>query len=56
MSRPSDDDLKTLARLRREDHLKDLRDGRVRRPHRIESGKRYRRRPKFQKETQPDDL
>lgn len=46
--KPSDEDLKTLARLRREDHLKDLRDGRRRRAHRIESAKRYTRRPKYQ--------
>ena len=39
-------DLKALARSRRETGLADLRDGRVRRAARIESGKRYRRRPK----------
>lgn len=46
MARPSEEDRKTLARLRREDGLADLRDGRRRRAVRIESGKRYRRRPK----------
>ena len=46
MARPSPEDAKTLARLRREDHLEDLRDGRVRRPARIESAKRYSRKPK----------
>lgn len=42
------DDLKALARSRRESALADLRDGRVRRASRIESAKRYRRRPKHQ--------
>lgn len=42
--RPSD--RKILARLRREDVLADLRDGRRRRAVRIPSGKRYRRRRK----------
>lgn len=41
-----DSDMKALARSRRETHLADLRDGRVRRAGRIESAKRYRRRPK----------
>lgn len=44
------DDLKALARSRRETELADLRDGRVRRATRIESAKRYRRRPKHQRE------
>lgn len=42
--RPSD--RKILARLRRDDLLADLRDGRRRRAVRIPSGKRYRRRGK----------
>jgi hypothetical protein len=42
------DDLKALARSRRESALADLRDGRVRRASRIESAQRYRRRPKHQ--------
>jgi hypothetical protein len=44
------DDIKALARSRRETALADLRDGRVRRATRIESGKRYARRPKHQRE------
>jgi hypothetical protein len=44
------DDLKALARSRRETALADLRDGRVRRANRIESAKRYRRRPKHHRE------
>lgn len=55
MSRPSDEDMKTLARLRREDHLKDLRDGRRRRATRIESGKRYKRRPKHKHQEVPNE-
>jgi hypothetical protein len=43
-------DLTTLARLRREDHLTDLRDGRTRRATRIESAKRYSRRTKHRRE------
>lgn len=43
-------DLKALARSRREDHLADLRDGRIRRAGRIESAKRYTRRRKHRKE------
>ena len=43
------DDAKILARLRREDGLADLRDGRVRRAARIESKKRYARKPKHRK-------
>lgn len=42
----NDEDRKLLARLRREDALRDLRDGRKRRAIRIESKKRYRRRRK----------
>jgi hypothetical protein len=42
-------DAKTLARLRREDALTDLRDGRKRRAARIESAKRYKRKPKHRK-------
>jgi len=42
-------DAKTLARLRREDGLADLRDGRKRRAVRIESAKRYKRKPKHRK-------
>jgi len=42
-------DAKTLARLRREDALADLRDGRKRRAARIESAKRYKRKPKHRK-------
>lgn len=41
------EDLTTLARLRREDQLAALRDGRRRRASRIESAKRYRRRSKY---------
>lgn len=55
MSRPSEEDLKTLARLRREDHLKDLRDGRRRRATRIESKKRYQRQPKHKHREVPHD-
>lgn len=44
------EDLKALARSRREDALADLRDGRVRRAARIESGKRYSRRTKHHRE------
>ena len=43
------DDSKTLARLRREDALADLRDGRKRRAARIDSAKRYKRKPKHRK-------
>jgi hypothetical protein len=39
-------DLKTLAHLRREDGLADLREGRKRRAAIIPSGKVYRRKPK----------
>lgn len=42
-------DAKILARLRREDGLADLRDGRVRRAVRIESKKRYKRAEKHRK-------
>jgi hypothetical protein len=42
-------DAKTLARLRREDGLADLRDGRKRRAARIESKKRYKRAEKHRK-------
>lgn len=42
-------DAKILARLRREDGLADLRDGRVRRATRIESAKRYTRTTKHRK-------
>jgi hypothetical protein len=42
-------DAKTLARLRREDALADLRDGRKRRATRIESGKHYTRKTKHRK-------
>lgn len=44
------EDIKTLARLRREQGLADLRDGRVRRPNRIESARRYQRHIKHRKE------
>ena len=40
------EDAKTLARLRRNDRLAALRDGRRNRATRIESAKRYRRRLK----------
>ena len=43
------DDAKILARLRREDGLADLREGRVRRAARIESKKRYQRKQKHRK-------
>lgn len=42
-------DAKILARLRREDGLADLRDGRIRRATRIESAKRYKRTTKHRK-------
>lgn len=38
---------KALARSRREDELRALREGRKRRASRIESAKRYRRKPKY---------
>lgn len=41
------EDLTTLARLRREDQLAALRDGRRHRATRIESAKRYRRKDKY---------
>lgn len=53
MPRPSPEDAKTLARLRREDQLEDLRDGRVRRPVRIESAKRYSRKSKYPARQEP---
>lgn len=45
-------DLKVLARLRREDGLADLRDGRKRRASVIPSGKVYRRKTKHQLENE----
>jgi len=44
------EDITTLARLRREQGLVDLRDGRVRRASRIESARRYTRNVKHRKE------
>lgn len=41
------EDRKALARSRREDALRELRDGRKRRATRIESAKRYKRKTKY---------